>query len=139
MLELASHHEGALTYNVTPEHTARARAIVGDAKLFVEQKVLLCTDADQARTTGAQVLAFYRKAPGYRSMWRSLGFTDDDMDELSPRFVDALVAWGDEDAIRTRIDEHFAAGADHVCLQVLHPELGQSAIDDHALTLLADP
>lgn len=137
MLELASHHGGALTYNVTPDHTAQARNLVGDAKLFVEQKVLLGTDADQARATGAQVLSFYRKAPGYRNMWGSLGFTDDDIDGMSPRFVDALVAWGDEETIRARIAEHIAAGADHVCIQVLHPEHGQAAVDDHALTLLA--
>ena len=137
MLQLSSGYEGALTYNVTPEHTASARPLVGDAKLFVEQKVLLSTDADQARATGAKVLNFYKRVPGYRKMWLSLGFTEDEIDDLSPRFVHALVAWGDEDAIRARIDEHVAAGADHVCLQVLHPEHGQDAFDDDALALLA--
>jgi hypothetical protein len=29
------------------------------------------------------------------------------------------VAWGSEDDIRERIDQHRAAGADHVCIQVL--------------------
>jgi len=33
--------------------------------------------------------------------------------------IDALVAWGDEGAIKARLDEHRAAGADHVCIQVL--------------------
>ena len=87
--------------------------------------------------TGAKVLNFYRRAPGYRTLWQSLGFAEGDIDALSPRFVDALVAWGDEDAIRARVEDHLAAGADHVCLQVLHPEHGQDAVDDHALAALA--
>ena len=33
--------------------------------------------------------------------------------------VDALVAWGDADAVVGRIREHLDAGADHVAVQVL--------------------
>jgi 2-methylisocitrate lyase-like PEP mutase family enzyme len=33
--------------------------------------------------------------------------------------VDALVAHGDVDAIAARVAEHLAAGADHVCVEVL--------------------
>ena len=33
--------------------------------------------------------------------------------------MDALIAWGDVEAIAERIEEHFDAGADHVCLQVM--------------------
>jgi probable F420-dependent oxidoreductase len=133
MLELSSTRAGALTYNVSPEHTADARPLVGDATLSVEQKIILTTDAAQARATGAGVLRFYQRAPGYRNMWKSYGFTDDDIDGASDRWVDAIVAWGDESAIRARLDEHYAAGADHVCIQVLHPEKGIGAIDDRAL------
>jgi hypothetical protein len=51
---------------------------------------------------------------------RRLGFGDEDFaDGGSDRLVDSLVAWGDEDSIRERIDLHRAAGADHVCIQVL--------------------
>jgi alkanesulfonate monooxygenase SsuD/methylene tetrahydromethanopterin reductase-like flavin-dependent oxidoreductase (luciferase family) len=32
--------------------------------------------------------------------------------------IDHLVAWGDLDAIRARVNDHLAAGADHVCIQV---------------------
>ena len=32
---------------------------------------------------------------------------------------DAIIAWGDEDAIMRRVAEHHSAGADHVCIQVL--------------------
>lgn len=36
--------------------------------------------------------------------------------------MDALVAWGSLDAIGERVAQRVAAGADHVCLQVLTAE-----------------
>ncbi|MFQ5556078.1 MAG: TIGR03620 family F420-dependent LLM class oxidoreductase [Acidimicrobiales bacterium] len=139
MLELAAERtSGAHPYNVTPEHTALARSVMGpEAGLYVEQKVMLTTDADQARATAARVLKFYQRAPGYRRNWNRLGFTDDDIDSLSGRFVDAMVAWGDADTIEARLQEHADAGATHVCVQPLHPEHGIGAIDDEALVALA--
>ena len=38
---------------------------------------------------------------------------------VSDRLFDALIAWGDEDAVVRRVNEHLAAGADHVCVQAL--------------------
>jgi probable F420-dependent oxidoreductase len=137
MLELAALHSGALTYNAPPEHTARARAVVGQATLRVEQKVMLTSDPALARATAASVLRFYARAPGYRSMWKACGFTDEDIDTASSRWLDAVVAWGDETAIRKRLDEHFAAGADQICIQPLHPAKGMGAIDERALAALA--
>ncbi len=67
--------------------------------------------------------------------WRRLGFTDDDFaGGGSDRPIDAVIAWGDESAIRARIEEHWRAGADHVCVQAIGP--GGSA-DEHLLGLLA--
>ena len=139
MLELAAERtDGAHPYNTTPEHTAFARSVMGpDAQLCVEQKVMLTTDPGQARATGARVMKFYTRAPGYRNCWKSLGFDDSDIDGLSERFVDAMVAWGDVDAIERRLAEHAEAGATQVCLQVLHPEAGAGAIDHDALAALA--
>jgi probable F420-dependent oxidoreductase len=139
MLRLgAERSAGVLTYNMTPEHTAQARATLGDGPLLaVEQKVLLCTDADQARATAASVLRFYQRAPGYRRAWNALGFSDDDIDTPSARYLDAVVAWGDEDAIRSRLDAHRAAGADHVCIQPLHPTHGIVVVDEAALAAFA--
>src|SRR5258708_3950484 len=37
----------------------------------------------------------------------------------SDRLVDAIVAWGDDEAIRARLRSHWDAGADHVCIQAL--------------------
>jgi probable F420-dependent oxidoreductase len=139
MLALAGMRtSGAHTYNVTPEHTAEARRILGPgAGLHVEQKVLLSPDASQARTVAKQALAFYRKAPGYRNAWRALGFTEDEIDSGAARFLDALVAHGDEGALRARIDAHFAAGATQVLLHPLHPERGFGAVDPKAFEALA--
>jgi probable F420-dependent oxidoreductase len=63
--------------------------------------------------------------PNYVNNWKRLGFTDADVaDGGSDRLVDALVAWGAEEAISARVQEHVDAGADHVCLQVIHDEDG---------------
>ena len=139
MLELAAERTaGAHPYNTTPEHTAFARSVMGpDAQLCVEQKVMLTSDAEQARATGGKVMKFYTRAPGYRNCWKSLGFDDDDIDGLSDRFVDAMVAWGDVDAIERRLAEHADAGATQVCIQVLHPSAGAAAVDYDALAALA--
>lgn len=139
MLELAAERTaGAHSYNVTPDHTEAARRIMGpDAGLHVEQKVMLTGDAEQARATGAGVLKFYTRAPGYRNCWLSLGFAESDIAEPSPRFVDAMVAWGDATAIEARLGEHLEAGATSVCVQVLHPAAGVGAFDYDALEALA--
>jgi probable F420-dependent oxidoreductase len=59
----------------------------------------------------------------YTNNWRRLGFTDDDlMGQGSDRLVDALVAWGDVEAVSRRVRDHLDAGADHVCIQVFDAE-----------------
>ncbi len=139
MLELAATRcDGAHPYNTTPEHTSFARSLMGpEPQLCVEQKVMLTSDAQQARTVGAEVMKFYIRAPGYRACWKRLGFNDGDIDGLSDRFVDAMVAWGDVDTIERRLAEHSDAGASQVCIQVLHPSHGLAAIDYEALAALA--
>jgi len=139
MLSIARERSaGALTYNMTPEHTAVAREALGpDRLLAVEQKIILSPSAEASRAIAAGVMRFYQKAPGYRRAWKDLGFTDADIDDATPRYLDGVVAWGSEDAIRERIDAHIAAGADHVCLQPLHPESGIAEIDEDALRVFA--
>lgn len=132
MLGLAGERtRGAFPYNMTPEHTARARAALGPgALLATEQKVLLETDPDRARATARTALSFYFRLPNYVNAWRWLGFTDDDFaGGGSDRFVDALVAWGDEDAIRARVAAHRDAGADHVAIQALGHDLTGGAVE----------
>jgi probable F420-dependent oxidoreductase len=129
---------GAFPYNVTPEHTDRARTIIGPNKwLCVEQKVLLVNEPAKAREIARQVMAFYLPLTNYRNNWKRLGFGDEDLEGGgSDRFLDGMVAWGSEAAIRQRIQAHFDAGASHVCIQPLHPD-GQPLPDYNALRVLA--
>lgn len=111
---------GAHPYLATPEHTAIARELLGPGKLLApEQGVVLETDPAKARELARGALKFYLTLPNYANNWLRLGFTQDDIDSCSDRLVDGLFAWGDAAAIKTRVDAHLAAGADHVCLQVI--------------------
>lgn len=128
---------GAHPYLTTPEHTARARELIGpSAFLAPEHKVVLTTDSARARTVGRQALDMYFNLANYRNNWKRLGFTDDEVTRPgSDRLVDAVVAYGTPDAIAARLNEHLLAGADHVPIQVLTE-------DDNlvsALTELAKP
>ena len=139
MIALAGERtHGAHPYNVTPEHTAWARAILGPDKwLCVEQKVLLVEDPSKARDLARQHMGSYLIKANYRNNWLRLGFSEDDLSDTgSDRFLDAMVAWGDESAVRQRIQEHFDAGASHVCIQTIHPEKPTKP-DLNALTALA--
>ena len=140
MLKLAGERtRGALPYNVTPEHTAKAKAILGPSKwLAVEQKVLMETDPAKARALGRAELSRYMGLPNYRDNWLRIGFTEADLaDGGSDRFIDAMVAWGDAETVRGKLRAHFDAGATHVCLQPVHAE-GDFEARDAALEALAD-
>jgi probable F420-dependent oxidoreductase len=123
MLETARDHSGgALPYMVSPKHTELARHVLGSGPVLApEQAVVFETDATRARAIGRKHLAGYLdKYVNYVNNFRRQGFTDEDfVGGGSDRLVDAIVAWGDLEAIDTRIREHYAAGADHVALQVL--------------------
>ena len=84
--------------------------------------MVLCEDADRARATAIGALSVYISLPNYRNSWLRLGFTDEEIDGHAPRFLDAVVAWGDADALKARVQEHLDAGADHVCIQALTPD-----------------
>jgi probable F420-dependent oxidoreductase len=133
MLTLASERaDGAHPYNVPPEHTARAREILGPDKLLApEQAVVLETDPAEARRIGRGHAAIYRDLPNYMNNLRRFGITDDDLaGDGSDRLVDTMVAWGDANAIRARVQEHFDAGADHVAVQVLTADRAALPLDE---------
>jgi probable F420-dependent oxidoreductase len=111
---------GAHPYLVTPEHTANARATLGQGpSLLPEQTVIFCNSAEEARTIGTDWLQAYLALPNYANNLLRTGFSADDLAQVSDRLFDAIIAWGDEEAITRRLAEHFSAGADHVCVQVL--------------------
>ena len=139
MLELAAElAQGAIPYNVTPEHTAQARSILGPDKwLAVEQKFCLGSHPARALELARAELSRYMVLPNYYNNWRRLGFSESDLqDGGNARFLNAMVVWGDEAAVRARVREHFDAGATQVCLQPVHPQ-GDIASAKAMLTALA--
>jgi probable F420-dependent oxidoreductase len=128
MLTLAAERtDGAHTYFVPPEHTAQARTVLGDDKvLAVEQAVVLETDPTHARAIARRHTRRYLPLPNYTNNLLRLGFHPADFDhEGSDHLVDTIVAWGSIDNITQRIHNHRAAGADHVCIQVITDETRQ--------------
>ncbi|MFH9660725.1 LLM class F420-dependent oxidoreductase [Streptomyces sp. NPDC017248] len=128
MLELSRDRSaGAIPYLVTPEHTARAREILGDGPLLApELKVVLESDPATARETARGYLGRYLQLPNYTDNFLRTGFTEDDVaDGGSDRLIDAVFAWGEESRIRARIAAFHEAGADHVALQVVTANTGE--------------
>lgn len=113
---------GALPILVPPSYTKEARAILGaDTSLIIQQCVVLDTDAARAREAGRGVVGFLRGVPGYVAHFQRLGFTEQEIAGLADRLVDALVAWGDADAVAAHVRSHLDAGADQVAVTVLDP------------------
>ena len=129
MLRLAAERSaGAHPYFIPPEHTAFARETMGEGPLLCpEQAAVLETDPVRAREIAREHMAMYLQLPNYTNNLKRFGFTDADIaDGGSDRLVDAIVVWGDEDAVAARVRAHHDAGADHVCVQVL-PREGHAA------------
>jgi probable F420-dependent oxidoreductase len=122
MLDLArSHADGAHPFGTTPGHTAEARAILGPEKLLlVEQRVMLETDPMKARAIGRGLVTGFASMTNYRRSMLRMGYTEADFaDGGSDHAADMMLAWGDIDAIRARIRQHWDAGADQVAVQVM--------------------
>lgn len=125
MLALAAERAwGAHTYFVPPEHTVVAREALGEGPmLLVEQAVFLTDDRDEARAVARRYMSTYLALPNYTNNLRRLGWSDEDLaGEGSAELVDAIVAWGDAEQIRLRLEVHLANGADHVCVQLLRAD-----------------
>jgi probable F420-dependent oxidoreductase len=140
MLALAAAEtDGTHPYFVPPEHTAKVRAQIGRTPwVCVEQAVILEADATRARAAARQHMSFYvTQLPNYKNNLKALGWQEADFDNgCSDRLVDAIVAWGNEDKIRARIQAHLTAGATHVCIQALRAD-SQPLPDLRAIEALA--
>jgi probable F420-dependent oxidoreductase len=133
MLTLAATEaDGAFPYLVTMERLAWARRVLdvaAEAAGRTERPILaaslpcvLETDPYAARETARAYLAPYLRTPNYRAAWAEQGFEEADWEKPgSDRLVDAMVAWGDADALRGQLGETLAAGADHVAIVPLTP------------------
>ena len=97
---------GAHPYLTTPEHTAQARELIGNTVFLApEHKVVLTTDAEQARAIGRKTVDFYLGLSNYVNNWKRLGFSDDDIAKPgSDKLIDAVVAHGTPDEIASAAD-----------------------------------
>lgn len=125
----ATDAEGAFPYLVTPERVAHLRGVLDAADaaarpvLAVTCPSVLETDAGAARAAARAYLAPYLRTPAYQAGWELQGFDASDWEKPgSDRLVDAMVAWGDADAIRARVSDLVDAGADHVAIIPLSPD-----------------
>jgi len=77
--------------------------------------------AERARAIGRpRVEKPYLGLVNYTSNLRRLGWSEQDLsDGGSDALIDALVAHGTAGQVAARLTEHLAAGADHVCVQLL--------------------
>jgi probable F420-dependent oxidoreductase len=127
MLELARDRTlGSHPYLVPVEHTAAAREALGpDGLLAPALSAVLDSDRARARDRARADLSLYLTLPNYTNTWRRLGFGDDDLaGGGSDRLIEALFALGSPEEIASRMREHLAAGADHVCVRVVTGESG---------------
>jgi probable F420-dependent oxidoreductase len=127
MLDLAGERaSGAIPYFTPVEHTALARERLGPAPLLApEVAIAMESNADRARRRAREYTgSIYLRLPNYTNNLRDLGYGDDDLaDGGSDRLVDAIVGWGDAEAVGARVRAHLDAGADHVCVQPVATDL----------------
>lgn len=124
--------DGVHSFMQPIEHTEVARKALGPGPLLIpHQALVLEADATSARGRLRALLGPGRRdaETPYTRNYRRLGYGDDDLaGERSDRLVDANLAWGAEDTVAGRLHDHLDAGADHVLLHPLAPDLA-SAVD----------
>lgn len=134
MLSLAATDaDGAFPYLVTPERVAWTRGVLDAAAaaagseirpiLAVSMPAVLDSDPVTARAAARGYLAPYLRTPNYQACWLEQGFVEADWEKPgSDRLVDAMVAQGDVEALRSRVAALIAAGADHVAVIPVGPD-----------------
>jgi probable F420-dependent oxidoreductase len=119
MIALASElADGALPAGLPPVFTAQVREALGPDKLLVVGMSVIMETADReaalakARSTVAASLS----RTWYAATIARLGYSEQQVAEVSDELVDAIVAHGSPDSIAVSVGAHLAAGADHVIL-----------------------
>lgn len=114
--------DGILTWAMPPAHTAAMRAMIGEGPhISAQLPVILNGDPAEARQIARDYLTVWLGLPSYRKAWaEALGLEDADFENGgSDRLIDTVVAWGDEAAIRARVDEYAEAGATRIIIEPL--------------------
>jgi probable F420-dependent oxidoreductase len=120
MLELTGDiADGSLPASLPPGFTAHARQVLGPDKLLViGLPVVVDTDRDRAKAIARQTVSAGLGRPSYAARIAQLGYSDQEIADVSDRLVDVVVGHGDPAAIAAKVREHVAAGADHVTLML---------------------
>jgi probable F420-dependent oxidoreductase len=117
---------GDYTYFTTAEHVREVRATMGpDHFLAADLPVVLTDNRATARKIGDRHTTLYLSTANYRNNLLRLGWSPADLTPPgSDRLFDAVMAWGDETAVRERAEALFAAGADQVVFNVITADPG---------------
>jgi probable F420-dependent oxidoreductase len=137
MLELSKERSrGAIPYFVPVEHTAAARAALGDGPfLGPEVAVVLDEDENGARATARTYAEGYLRLTNYARNLLRHGFDEEDVaGEGSDRLIDAVVPHGSAADIASVLRAHLDAGADHVTVQ----PLGETGVPERSWAAIAD-
>lgn len=122
MLDLSKERSlGTHPYFTTADHTRFARERLGPQALVApEVAVVVDENLDTARATARDYAKLYLGLKNYTQNLLNFGFTEDDIaNGGSDRLIDAVIPHGTPEAIAKQVQEHFDAGADHVCVQPL--------------------
>ena len=122
MQELARERtDGMHSFFVTVEHTADARARIGDgAVLIPHQAFIIESPRADSRALARAFVASRLSLPNYVNHLRALGFTDEDLrGGGTDHLVDSLVARGSATQVATRMRSHLDAGATQVAAHPL--------------------
>jgi alkanesulfonate monooxygenase SsuD/methylene tetrahydromethanopterin reductase-like flavin-dependent oxidoreductase (luciferase family) len=92
--------------------------------LIVGLTVAVDEDRDQAKALARQFMSttVTRLGSPYARNLLRYGYFHDELAQGADRAVDDILGYGNSDAIATKVQQHLAAGADHVRLSVIVPE-----------------
>lgn len=109
---------GIITWVLPMQSVREARRQVGsNLEITANFPCILNEDPTEARQVARTFLAMYIGLAYYQSAYLKVGFEEGDFaDGGSDRLIDAIVAWGSPEGIKSRINAYFKAGASRVVI-----------------------
>lgn len=126
---------GAHSYFIPVEHTRHARSVLGSGPLLAaELACALDTDPVSGAAAARRYAALYLGLSNYTNNLRRFGYTNEEIaDGGSDRLIGDVVPHGSAGQIASVVRAHWAAGADHVCVQ----PVGNRGVPEREWTELA--